>query len=76
MGALIYHEKPYGTEHPQSARRTLEVATFDNAVDIRISAVDGERLHNGRLSVILSKQEAAALIADLQRAADYLYDGD
>lgn len=76
MGALTFHEETYPTEHPQTTTRTLEVATFDNAVEIRISAAGAERLNNQRVAVTLTKNQAAALITDLQRAADHVFGGD
>lgn len=76
MGALTFHDHTYPTEHPANGRRTLEVTTFDNRVELRISALAGEESRNRRFSVILTKTEAAALIEDLSRATEYVYGGD
>lgn len=72
MGALTHHEKSYPTEWPSDASRTLEITTFNNCIDIRISSAGNEIAKNGRTAVILTKQQAQELIADLQSATDYL----
>lgn len=72
MGALTYHEENYPTEWPTDTTRTLEIVTFNGNVEIRIGAAGDETPKNGRTSAILTKAETLVLIADLQRAADYL----
>lgn len=73
MGAITYHESSYPTEFPRDGERTLEIVTFDNMVELRIGATGDERMNNSRVSVLLTKAQAAALITDLQRAADYVF---
>jgi hypothetical protein len=75
MGALTYHEDHYATDWPEGEKRALEIVTFDNKIEIRIGAAGAEAPRNRRTSVILTKQEAAALQEDLQRATDYVYGG-
>lgn len=75
MGALTFHEQHYPSEFPSGALRSFEVTTFDGKVELRIGAIDGERMNNGRVGVALTKTQAAALINDLQRAADYVFGG-
>ena len=76
MGALTFHEHDYSTEHPTADQRTLEVTTFDNCVEIRIYQAGDERMHNQRVSVILTKTQAKKLVADLASAADYVFGGN
>ena len=73
MGATTYHESTYPTEWPDGATRTMEVATYNNRIEIRIGAAGNEQARNDRTSVVLTKTQVEALINDLQRAAGYVF---